>query len=84
MVCKITAALAMAISGWGLELAGYIEEEVVQPESALLGIRILFALLPVVLLAICIPLLIKYPITREAHAKITRALAEKRKYEEEL
>ena len=78
MVSKVTAALAMAISGWGLEISGYVEGAQ-QTETALLGIRMLFAIIPFVLLAICIPLLIKYPITRETHAEVTRALKAKRK-----
>ena len=78
MVCKVTSALAMAISGWGLELFGYVEDADVQSGSAMLGIRILFSALPVLLLALCIPLLIKYPITKESHARLLKEL-EKRK-----
>lgn len=78
MVCKVTSALAMAISGWGLELFGYVEDADVQSGPAMLGIRILFSALPVLLLALCIPLLIKYPITKESHARLLKEL-EKRK-----
>lgn len=78
MVCKVTSALAMAISGWGLELFGYVEGADVQSGPAMLGIRILFSALPVLLLALCIPLLIKYPITKESHARLLKEL-EKRK-----
>jgi Na+/melibiose symporter-like transporter len=43
-----------------------------------LAIRILFALLPAIFLLICVPLLIKYPITRESHSEVMRQLAERR------
>lgn len=81
MVGKITGALGSAICGWGLSLSGYVENAVQTPE-ALMGIRTMFALLPAVLLLICVPLLIKYPITRESHAEVVRQLEQKRKAKE--
>ena len=78
MVSKITGALGSAICGWGLQLTGYVENAA-QTETALFGIRFLFALLPAVLLIICVPLLMKYPITRESHAEVVRQLEERRK-----
>ena len=83
---KVTGALATAACGWGLELGKYIEpsadmtaDMINQPYSALLSIRIMFALVPAVFLLICIPLLMKYPITRESHAEVLKQLEEKRK-----
>ena len=83
---KVTGALATAACGWGLELGKYIEpsadmtaDMINQPDSALLSIRIMFALVPAVFLLICIPLLMKYPITRESHAEVLKQLEEKRK-----
>lgn len=83
---KITGALATAACGWGLKLGKYIEASaddpdavIVQPDTALLAIRILFALIPAIFLFICVPLLIKYPITKESHAEVLRQLHEKRK-----
>ena len=38
----------------------------------------MFTLLPVILLLICVPLLIKYPITRESHASLMEQLQKKR------
>ena len=78
MVSKITGALGSAICGWGLQLTGYVENAA-QTETALFGIRFLFALLPAILLLICVPLLMKYPITRESHAEVVRQLEERRK-----
>lgn len=83
---KVTGALATAACGWGLELGKYIEpsaditaDMINQPDSALLSIRIMFALVPAIFLLICIPLLMKYPITRESHAEVLKQLEEKRK-----
>ncbi|MBO5930824.1 MAG: MFS transporter, partial [Clostridia bacterium] len=75
---KITGAIASAACGWGLELGRYVENSSTQPDSALLAIRILFALIPAIFLLICVPLLIKYPITSESHSEVMRQLAERR------
>ena len=39
----------------------------------------MFALIPALLLLVCVPLLIRYPITRESHAQVLRQLEERRK-----
>ena len=82
---KVTGALATAACGWGLELGKYIEptadltaDMIEQPASALLSIRFMFALIPAIFLLICVPLLIKYPITRESHAEVLKQLQERR------
>lgn len=78
---KITGALASAACGWGLELGGYLEkleEGQSQPDGAVWAIRIMFALIPAIFLLVCVPLLRKYPITRESHAEVMRQLAERR------
>ncbi|MBR5120073.1 MAG: MFS transporter, partial [Clostridia bacterium] len=75
---KITGAFASAACGWGLALGQYVENSEFQPDSALLAIRILFALIPAIFLLICVPLLLKYPITSESHKEVMRQLAEKR------
>ena len=77
MVGKVTGALGSAICGWGLKITGYVEGAA-QSESALFGIRIMFALLPALLLLVCVPLLMKYPITRESHAQVVAQLEERR------
>ena len=79
---KVTGALASAVCGWGLELGKYIEvlePGQVQPDSALLAIRIMFAVIPAVFLLICIPMLIKYPITKKKHDELMKQLEQKRK-----
>ncbi len=73
MAGKVTGALGSAICGWGLKLSGYVEGAQ-QTGSALLGIRTMFAILPAFFLLICVPLLMRYPITRESHAKVVAEL----------
>lgn len=77
MAGKVTGALGSAICGWGLKLGGYVEGAV-QTSQSLLSIRAMFALIPAVLLLICVPLLIKYPVTRESHAMVVKELEKKR------
>lgn len=75
---KITGSLGTAICGWGMDLTGYVEGAV-QTRAALMGIRVMFAVIPALLLFVCVPLLLKYPITRESHAKVLAALEQRRK-----
>ena len=75
---KITGALGSAVCGWGLEFGGYVEGAV-QTAEALFAIRAMFALIPALLLLVCVPLLLKYPITRESHAKVIAQLEQRRK-----
>ena len=79
---KVTAALASLITNWVLDFAGYdtkMYDIYNQPESAQFAIRVLFALIPAIFLLICVPLLIKYPITKESHAEVVKQLEERRK-----
>ena len=76
---KVTGALASAMCGWGLEIGRYVEGAgAIQPDSAILAIKALFALIPAIFLIICIPLLIKYPITKQSHEEVLRKLEELR------
>ena len=70
---KLADALGIAVSGWSLRWFGYVAD-VPQTETALLGIRLFFGIVPVVLILIGLPLLIWYPITRESHAKVRAQL----------
>lgn len=73
---KFTGALGVAVSGWALGLFGYVPN-VEQTTQALFGIRFFFAIVPAVVIMISLPLLIKYPITRESHAALVQELAER-------
>ena len=72
---KLGLALALFLVGQALEWSGFIEripgEPIpVQPESALLAIRIAIAPLPTVFLIVGLVLTYFYPITKEVHADI--------------
>jgi GPH family glycoside/pentoside/hexuronide:cation symporter len=77
MLISTTFTLGMLICGWGLKLSGYVEGAVQTPK-ALFGIRFMFALLPVLLMLACVPLLLSYPVTRESHAALVKELEKRR------
>jgi GPH family glycoside/pentoside/hexuronide:cation symporter len=71
---KFTGALGIAVSGWALDLYGYVPNAE-QTAHALFGIRLFFAIVPAVVILISLPFLIKYPITRKKHAELVAELA---------
>ena len=81
---KIGLALAIFLVGQALEFSGFVEripgEAIpVQPESALLAIRIAIAPLPTVFLIVGLVLTYFYPITKEVHANIRLQLQARKK-----
>jgi Na+/melibiose symporter-like transporter len=56
---------------------GYVPNAV-QTETALFGIRLFWALIPAVVMLICVPILIWYPVTQRSHAALVQELAEKK------
>ncbi len=80
---KFGLALALFLVGIALEASGFIERPPggaipMQPESALLAIRIAVAPLPTVVLIIGLVLAYFYPITKEIHAEIRLKLQAKK------
>lgn len=80
---KFGLALALLLVGQALEWSGFVEQIPgeaipVQPDSALLAIRIAIAPLPTVFLVIGLVLTYFYPITKEVHADIVRQLKERK------
>ncbi len=73
LAIKISDALGIAMSGWALQLFGYVAN-VNQSEQTLLGIRLFFGPIPLIFFALSLPLLIWYPITRAKHAQIRAQL----------
>ena len=76
---KFGLALALFLVGQALEWSGFVgrqpgEPIPVQPDSALLAIRIAVAPLPTVVLIIGLVLAYFYPITKEVHADILEKL----------
>ncbi|MDJ0718410.1 MAG: MFS transporter [Prochloraceae cyanobacterium] len=83
VVQKFCLAFALFLVGIALEWAGFIERIPgqpipVQPENALLAIRIAVAPLPAVVLIIGLVLAYFYPLTGEIHAEIRLKLQERR------
>ena len=80
---KFGLALALFLVGQALEFSGFVqqipgEKIPIQPESALLAIRIAIAPLPTVFLIIGLVLTFFYPITKEVHAGIRFKLQERK------
>jgi GPH family glycoside/pentoside/hexuronide:cation symporter len=73
LATKISEALALVTVGWILTGFGYVPN-VEQSSDALLGIRLFFGLIPAGIILVCLPLLIKYPITRKTHAAVRARL----------
>ncbi len=81
---KIGLAIGLFLVGQALEISGFIERSAgqpipVQPESALLAIRIAVGPLPMMILMIGIILAYFYPITQTVHAEILLNLEEQKK-----
>lgn len=80
---KFGLALALFLVGLALEWSGFVERPPggdipVQPDSALLAIRIAVAPLPMVVLILGLILAYFYPITKEKHAEIRLKLQERK------
>ncbi len=79
---KFTGALGVAVSGWALNLFGYVPN-VEQTTHALFGIRMFFSIVPAAVILVSLPFLIWYPITRKNHAELVKELAERKAKEQE-
>jgi GPH family glycoside/pentoside/hexuronide:cation symporter len=74
---KLTQSLGIALSGWVLQLFGYVKGAAVQSDMALLGIRLFIGPIPLLIFVLMAPLLLWYPITRATHAEVLRQLVAK-------
>jgi len=77
-LAKFSGALGAAIPGWALAAFGYMPNAV-QTEQALLGIRLVYAVVPSLVILVMLPLLVWYPITRKSHAALMQQLAERKR-----
>ncbi|NJR25088.1 MAG: MFS transporter [Richelia sp. CSU_2_1] len=80
---KIGLALGLWLVGQALEVAGFLptvpgQPPPVQPDSALLAIRVAIGPLPTIALILGMILAYFYPITREVHAEILLKLRERK------
>jgi glycoside/pentoside/hexuronide:cation symporter, GPH family len=73
LVTKVSEAVALVTVGWILTGFGYVPN-VEQTSQALLGIRLFFGLIPAAIIFVALPLLFKFPITRQTHATIRAKL----------
>ena len=80
---KFTGALGVAVSGWALDLFGYVPNAV-QTTQALFGIRLFFAIVPAAVILVSLPFLIWYPITRKKHAALVQELAARKAKQVEI
>jgi GPH family glycoside/pentoside/hexuronide:cation symporter len=70
---KLTAALGSAVMGWTLAGFGYVGGAAQTPR-ALFGIRLLFCVVPAVILWACLPFLVRFPVTRKTHQALIEKL----------
>jgi GPH family glycoside/pentoside/hexuronide:cation symporter len=80
---KMGLALGLFVSGWALDLSGYIngtpgQPDPVQPASALLAMRVLIGPVSAAVLLLSFLAVRAYPITREKHAAIRAELAKRK------
>jgi Na+/melibiose symporter-like transporter len=78
---KIGGATAILATGLVLEFAGFAGGfgRAEQTELALLSIRTMTSLVPMAILLLAIAAAIRYPLTREDHARTIGALAQRRR-----
>ncbi|MCA9968720.1 MAG: MFS transporter, partial [Anaerolineales bacterium] len=79
---KLGISLGLAFSNFALELTGYVTPIEgaplpTQPDGVLLALRLFVSVVPAVILLISIPVVMRYPITRERYAEIRAALAQR-------
>jgi GPH family glycoside/pentoside/hexuronide:cation symporter len=75
---KIASSIAIPLTAVFLDLTHYVSNSPVQPESALLGIRILVGPIPAALLIIGIVFALKYPLSREEFTRVVKELDARR------
>jgi len=74
---KFSVAMGIAVPGWALSGFGYVPNAV-QTESALFGIRLFWTLIPALVMLICVPILIWYPVTRKKHEALLQELDDRK------
>jgi GPH family glycoside/pentoside/hexuronide:cation symporter len=82
LIQKLVGAVTIALTGSILAATGYVQAadaaSVTQPPSAIAAIRLLSGLLPAVIFTAGIVLCSFYPLTRERHARLLKAIEKKR------
>ncbi len=71
---KVAASIALPLSLLVLEFTGYIPASAQQPDSALMGIRVVMGPIPAVLLCLGIVIALRYPLDRAQYTRIVQEL----------
>lgn len=81
-VRTFSSGIAIFLTGVALDLFGYVESSagqiVTQTPTALLGVRIMFTIVPILFTIAAVFLGAKYRLNKQAHAKMCAAIAYKR------
>ena len=75
---KVATSIALPLALLLLDATGYVPNSAQQPDSAVMGIRILAGPIPAVLLCLGILFAIRYPLSRTQHAEVCRELETQR------
>jgi len=74
---KIASAIAVPMVLLLLEFTGYVPNAEIQPASTMLGIRIAIGPIPAILLTAGILFALRYPLSRERHSEIRKAIRQR-------
>jgi len=75
---KVASAIAVPLILLVLEVSGYLPNSTSQPESAMLGIRIVIGPVPALLLVCGILFALLYPLGKEEYSNLCRDLEKRR------
>ncbi|MDH3211337.1 MAG: glycoside-pentoside-hexuronide (GPH):cation symporter [Myxococcales bacterium] len=75
---KLGGAMGVALAGFGLELSGFERGVDAQGETAILAVRLLTSLGPILFLLLAAWIALRFPLTRRRHAEIVNQLAVRR------
>ena len=78
LIRKVATSLAIPAVGLILEFTGYVPNAAQQPESALLGIRLVIGPIPALLLGAGILFAVLYPLGRQEYDQVVEELANRR------
>lgn len=78
---KLAPALPVGIALPVMKAAGWAENGADQSEHAFFALKVLYAIVPTVATAIAFAIALRYPIDREAHARIRESLAARQRGE---
>lgn len=82
IVQKASSALVIFIGGLLLELANYDETLAVQTAATNEGIKLIYTFGTIFFILLSFVFVLKYPLTREKHAKLLKAIEQKKAGEE--